>query len=259
MLQLSVSFKGVNTSLGPDTGVTSRSVKESNAALERMRHSCSCTAHPVACIYANTTTRQLFTCTAMFIDPTKAQHGLAMEASRNPGMSMAWRISCAKGEWAQELRDMLSSCENATHLLRAGFLTCDMADRATPERLEQDRSVARRGHAFLAHLLGRRVEYCSACELSLPWKAAALLDDSDEVKRETLEKFRSWLDALVRLCREATVDPDAARFRMRLVWPDWDWAVELLLTLAEYDFKEAIPPHHRKPFNFTYERFIVIA
>jgi hypothetical protein len=236
-----------------DGAAVSRNVADSNKCLDKLRHSCSTTEHLAACIFSNKTTRGLFHGIAMIAQPTRKQHGLAMAASRSPGLGAAFRIESASG-WQQEIVDILLVSSNRDELVRARFLTPEWALRATVAQRENDDFVARCIYRFMVEHIGHRIAF-SSCLSSLPWAAAALVDPNPENVQRMLQRMKLWFESLIRLCSEARHDPNALTFKMRLVWPEWDWSHALLIELSEFDFAVVrLTPHfeisrrfHRPP------------
>jgi hypothetical protein len=229
-----------NTSL-PTSAVAAvepRSVAQSAAALNSLRHSCECTGHVATLIFSNRRTRHLFSQMAMWVGVTRKFHGRAMTAARNPRKTLDFRIRSASWEWTEELRELTNVCKDMKELLKAQFLSPADAARAEQHDLDEEDFQARTMHYFHIHLMGARINTTSCVSLSFPWKAAALIHHDPTVVQATLDVLKDWFGKLIRLDQESLVDPDAKDFKTKLVWPLWDWVWELLVELSEYNFEK---------------------
>lgn len=221
--------------VGADGQPPSRSVRESNVAMNKARKTTRNGIELACVVLSNNTTRRIMECMRAAVRPCRETFGREQVMSKTQRGVLELHTSWADGKFGTVAMETWKTLCNGPALKRASF--SDFSPSALAASREEDEFVAQRFFDLVVGLMGKRLltgMYYSHC---VPCRFVKLLHlDSDVVKAE-LEHLKALWVWLNKLEKEALTQSTPRTTLSCIPVFGWVWVREVFTILEEASFE----------------------
>jgi hypothetical protein len=119
-----------STTVGGGRLPMDRRVSQSSEVINKLKAKCTNTPHVATVILANTLTRKLFATMSVFVEVSRSWSGRALVSSKTTSATRDFRIRMARGEWRDEIIEILSVTSKETAMRDALFICSNEVEAA---------------------------------------------------------------------------------------------------------------------------------
>ena len=216
--------------------VAPRSVRFSNAEIDKIRSSCQTQTHLATTIMCVHETKVLNAMMTKFVHPIEEEHNFTVTALKTQAGTLEWRTQMAALRRKHHIESTLGLLRDKALLITLGLQSFEgaahtcmfpdaMAERIAASTLDFCRELV---YAELLLLLQHSAD--------LPGKFAGAVSKGPAIKSDTMQWLKQTFDAVCDAERHARDDEFLAAWLLDLIWVKNTWIREVLLSAAEADF-----------------------
>ena len=210
-----------------------RSVKHSNAALQRLRSGCANGMHLALKVLSLLETRAIMVGTCALVRPTQEAHSKAITIMKTTYGCLWWRSEMASGGQDEHLQQMWKKLYDHDLLLNMGLVDHKEGRSLCRFGSKEAKRLATSMVNFCRELMLREVEFLWSYSGDLPAKFAALVSDTEAQRVEASQWIRRAFAEVTKAERAALADAWLDTFLRELVWPRSTWCREVCVGLLE--------------------------